>query len=282
MSLKRTPKPFWGKLIGFVIGMIVLPPLGGLIGLVIGHIIDVRAAQAMPRDKGSQKAYLHGLFACMGHIAKLDGQVSKREIDYASQVMSRLHLTAAHREEAMKSFYQGKRADFDLNAILQQVRQAAGGRSKLLYLFINAQVQMAYADGVVKDQLKPVLQQMARALGVMQLNFAYYDAIFGWQQRWQQQQYHYQQQTGGSSYQQHESMGQSPFSGSLSAAYKLLGVTEKATDAELKKAYRRLMSKYHPDKLMSKGLSEQEMQQATEKVQRIKAAYEQIRRSRGL
>ncbi len=279
MSFNRASTPFWGKLIGFIIGTILLPPLGGLIGLVIGHFIDLRAAQMMPRDKGAQRDYLHGLFACLGYIAKLDGQVSQREIDYAGRVMSRLHLTAAHRQEAMKSFYQGKRPEFDLSATLQRVRQAAGGRTKLLYLFVNSQVQMDYADGVVKDQLKPVLQQIAHALGITQLNFSYYDAIFGWQQRWQQQYQHYQQ-TGGSSYQQ--STGRSPFTGSLSEAYKLLGVSEKATDAELKKAYRRLMSKYHPDKLMSKGLSEQEMQKATEKVQRIKAAYEQIRQSRGV
>ena len=67
---------------------------------------------------------------------------------------------------------------------------------------------------------------------------------------------------------------------SLKDAYRLLGVSDGASDAELKKAYRRLMSQHHPDKLVAKGLPEQMVKDATEKTQQIKAAYELIRKSR--
>ena len=55
---------------------------------------------------------------------------------------------------------------------------------------------------------------------------------------------------------------------------------ESENDADLKKAYRRLMSQHHPDKLVAKGLPEQLIKDATEKTQQIKAAYELIRKSR--
>jgi DnaJ like chaperone protein len=67
---------------------------------------------------------------------------------------------------------------------------------------------------------------------------------------------------------------------SLSKAYDTLGVDRTASDAEVKKAYRRLMSQHHPDKLIARGLPEEMIKIATEKTQQIKAAYEQVRESR--
>ena len=67
---------------------------------------------------------------------------------------------------------------------------------------------------------------------------------------------------------------------SLEDAYRLLGVDESVSDAELKKCYRRLMSQHHPDKLVAKGLPEEMVADATAKTQQIKAAYELIRKSR--
>jgi len=58
-------------------------------------------------------------------------------------------------------------------------------------------------------------------------------------------------------------------------------VDPKASDAEVKKAYRRLMSQNHPDKLVARGLPEEMMKVATEKTQEIKAAYEQVKAARG-
>ncbi|MGB5715657.1 MAG: DnaJ domain-containing protein, partial [Gammaproteobacteria bacterium] len=67
---------------------------------------------------------------------------------------------------------------------------------------------------------------------------------------------------------------------SISKAYDILGISRSASDAEVKKAYRRLMSQHHPDKLIAKGLPEEMIKFATEKTQEIKAAYEQVKDSR--
>ena len=68
----------------------------------------------------------------------------------------------------------------------------------------------------------------------------------------------------------------------LKDAYGILGVSSKSSDAEVKKAYRRLMSQHHPDKLVSKGLPEEMMKLAAQKTDEIKKAYDKVRESRGM
>ena len=65
----------------------------------------------------------------------------------------------------------------------------------------------------------------------------------------------------------------------LKEAYEILGIESSASTAELKKAYRRLMSQHHPDKLVAKGLPEEMMKMAKEKTQEIQGAYEVIKKS---
>ncbi len=76
--------------------------------------------------------------------------------------------------------------------------------------------------------------------------------------------------------------GAPPAAHSLADAYEALGVTETAGDREVKQAYRRLMSQYHPDKLIAEGMPEDMVKMATERTQEIQAAWEQVRRARGL
>ena len=69
---------------------------------------------------------------------------------------------------------------------------------------------------------------------------------------------------------------------SLQDAYLLLGISASVSNAEVKRAYRKLMSQHHPDKLIAKGLPEEMLKLATEKTQNIKAAYESICAARGM
>ena len=75
--------------------------------------------------------------------------------------------------------------------------------------------------------------------------------------------------------------GQDPERLSAEQAYAVLGVSPHEADADVKRAYRRLMNQHHPDKLVAKGLPEEMMRAATEKTQEIKAAYERVKEARG-
>ena len=67
----------------------------------------------------------------------------------------------------------------------------------------------------------------------------------------------------------------------LDDAYAILGVDAQAGEAEIKRAYRRLLSQHHPDKLVAKGLPEEMMKMATQKTHEIRQAYEAVREARG-
>ena len=110
-------------------------------------------------------------------------------------------------------------------------------------------------------------------MGFVEADFYLFSQGYSWQQNYQyQQQQRYQQAPEQPP----------PQVNALAAAYQLLGVEHSASHADVKRAYRKLMSAHHPDKLVSKGLPEDMMKLATEKTQAIQAAYDLISKSRGI
>lgn len=260
---------FKATIICGLIGLL-FSPIGCIIGLAIGFAID--RGRPMAGGPKANQAFLEATFLLMGYVAKADGQISQKEIDFASQIMKRWHLSPKKAEEAKKLFYRGKNHDFDRLQVLKRLRHFYGQRKRMLAQYINVLVRLAYINGQIEPSLKPLLQDISITIGLGQLNFSYYDLMFGWQTHFDNaRRGYYQQGPGGGAHQ-----FQQRYTAPLSEAYTTLGVTKDADKAEVKKAYRKMMSQYHPDKLMSKGLSDAEMQKATEKAQKIKAAYEQI------
>ena len=81
--------------------------------------------------------------------------------------------------------------------------------------------------------------------------------------------------------QTHFAGGQTSSVHALEDAYKALGVTKKSTDQEIKRAYRKLMSQYHPDKLMGQGVPDDMIKVATEQAKEVQTAYDLIKKTRG-
>jgi DnaJ like chaperone protein len=265
---------FWGKVFCAAFGYMFAGPLGLIVGLIVGYFIDKNSREAAESGRFKlQKVFFDTLFLIMGYIAKSDGRVSKKEIKVAEAIMHQLGLSSVRRKDAIDLFNQGKRAAFSLNYVIDVFHNKYKHDIHISKLFIEIQLQMAYANGFAGINAKNILNQIASKLGIKQINFKYYDTIFS--QQSSRQDYSYKQEHAKSKQTQ-------TVKSEIAMAYEVLSIDKTATDAEVKKSYRKLMSQHHPDKLISKGLPEDMLKFATEKTQKIKAAYEVIRKSRGM
>ncbi len=268
-----------GKLIGGLLGyFFTRGPIGALIGAFLGHQLDKKTEEARERlDPASQQkiqaVFFTSTFSIMGHIAKADGRVSENEIAHAENVMTRMGLDAATRKIAIDHFKQGKEANFDFENVMRNFKQVVGRQRNLLQMFLEIQISMAMADGQMAASEQAILRQIGQRLGfasfIIDQLIKMVQATQGFHQ--------YSQQQGS------KRAGGQPGYGapSIGQAYQVLGVSSSDDKATIKKAYKRLMSQHHPDKLVSKGLPESMIKIATEKTQEIKSAYELIEKNRG-
>ncbi len=264
---------WWGKALGGAFGFMMGGPLGALLGIAFGHNFDKGLGSIISdggMDPGQQErvqaAFFTATFSVMGHIAKADGKVTRDEIRMAEAVMTQMGLTADVRDSAKKLFNEGKSADFPLDEVLDQFRKEVHRRSTLIQMFLEIQLQAAYADGVLHEAEERVLLHICQKLGVAPAQLRRLEEML----------------KAGFGQHSQRGAGRSSSAMTVTDAYKIMGVDKGISDADLKKAYRRLMSQHHPDKLVAKGLPEEMIKDATEKTQQIKEAYEKIKESRGL
>ncbi|MBN0986900.1 MULTISPECIES: co-chaperone DjlA [Amphritea] len=255
-------------IIGGLIGLMS----GGLFGLVFGAGIAVALSSLLKNALGNalnpQDAFFRATFTVMGKLAKADGRVSEEEIQYAREVMNRMGLSDERRREAMELFSQGKASDFDIAEVMRPLSALIRFRIPLKLMFVEIQLQAAMADGQVSEAETIIIREVCQLLQMSQAEMAALMARM--QSQFSYQQHSYQSHQGG--YVSEQEL--------LKESYGVLGVAESVSDAELKKAYRRLISQHHPDKLVAKGLPEDMMQLAKEKTQEIQAAYDRIREAR--
>jgi DnaJ like chaperone protein len=262
---------WWGKVVGGTFGFMFGGPLGAAFGAAIGHSFDkglgeehVAIGGTGPNQERIQAAFFTATFSVMGHVAKADGHVSPDEIALANAIMRDMALSPAQTTAARDLFAQGKQTGFDLDGMVKQFRSECHRRQTLLQMFLEIQLHAAYADGQLHANEAHMLQHMATLLGFSRQHFAQLEALVK------------AQRDGASG---HDG-ARGNTSLSLESAYAILGVTANASDTEIKKAYRRLMSQHHPDKLVAKGLPEEMMKVATAKAQEIRSAYDVIKSAR--
>jgi len=255
---------WWGKILGGTFGFMMGGPLGAALGAALGHQFD-RGVQNIALDGASgsdqvKAAFFTATFSVMGHVAKADGRVSDAEIAHARTVMRQMNLDEQQKDAAIKLFHEGKKDDFPLPEVLQQLNSVCSRQTNLLRMFLEIQLQAAMADGVLDRNERRILLQIAETL---RFSVAEFERLLDL--------------VGSKGYAGGGGLGQASSVDSLEEARKILGVTTNTSDAELKKSYRRLMSQHHPDKLVAKGLPEEMITLANEKTQKIRKAYEILR-----
>ena len=259
-----------GKIIGAMIGLLLGHPIWVVVGVIIGHLYDIDFFHRILRKSMAGRAqqiqhiFFDSTFSVMGYLAKADGRVSESEIRAAEAVMRQMELGLEMKREAIRLFNQGKQADFDLAAAMGHLKTACGQHPHLLRTFLEIQIQIANAEGQISQGKREALKAICAELGIHGFMFDQFEQQANAQQSYQR---YYQQPRVNPI--QH-----------LADAYQILNIAKDASDAEVKKAYRRLISQNHPDKLMSQGLPPEMIKLANERTQKIKSAYETIRKSR--
>jgi len=245
---------FFGALIGFLSTRSVW---GAVIGALLGHFFDQNAGAARGRPSISE-AFFRTTFELLGHVAKADGRVSEAAIHAARALMQELQLGGAEIDMAIGCFRVGKSPAYDADARLDQLRAACGQRHDLLRAFMELQLRAALMGNGMSPPSRAALLRAADRLGFSGLEFAHMEA----------------------SLRSHRPGQRSE--ATLAEWYEELEVGANISDQELTKAYRRQMSRHHPDKMLANGLPESMAQMAKEKTQRIQEAYEGIRAARGM
>jgi len=267
---------YWGKVIGLALGLISGAGFWGIVlGLILGHLFDkvrsVKAQGYFANNQSRQTLFFSTTFQVMGHLTKSKGRVTEADIQIASLFMDRMQLHGDARTAAQRAFREGKQSDYPLRSKLRELRSICFGRFDLIRMFLEIQIQAAFADGSLHPNERQVLYVIAEELGISRQQFDQFLRMMqGGQQfgsggsSW-----------GGGAYQQPQ---RGP---TLEDACSVLGVKSSDDSTTIKRAYRKLMSEHHPDKLVAKGLPPEMMEMAKQKAQEIQAAYDLIRKEKG-
>jgi DnaJ like chaperone protein len=260
---------YWGKIIGTLLGLATGRPLLALLGLILGHQFDRGFAGRIP-GVGNRSAerlsheFVAALFQIMGHLAKADGQVTEDEIRAARSVMHRLNLGANDTRQAIAWFESGKSATFPLQATLHRLRQSGARRPEYRGLFVRLLMEVSLAKSRLHQRERALIWTICQELDIGRVELAQLEAMLRAQKGFRR------------------SPQGSADASKVDDAYRMLGVDKSSTNEEIKKAYRRLMNRNHPDKIAADNPGPAVVAEAERKTRDIRGAYEMLKARRSI
>lgn len=248
----------------------------------------------MPDKRQSiRAAFLKATFSFLGYIASCDGQINREEVNRIKVHMKKMHLSEDEQRNALLLFKSGTAPDFNAGQALVEFRSAT--TPKLIQILLVHLLTMARADGYLMEKELHALQWIARELGYKSIVFTHLlKMIYEQDQLALSRNPSQPAQPDTYSAPQHERKPEQQKANpnahhpkgshnqDLHKAYKILGVTAEMTEDEIRRAYKKLASQLHPDKLMSQGLAQEQMHKATERFKRVQAAYSFIKKHRSI
>lgn len=254
---------WYGKAIGGLLGA-MFGPWGSLVGILVGHQFDQNGA-LFGRSGSLQeisRLFFEVVFEVMGQVAKVDGRVSENEIRVARGIMHGMRLDEAQVRSAIDCFTRGKGSSYPLDRRVEELAAQIVDRKDLALAFMQIQMQAAVGAEPIGPEKRALLWRVASALRVSRAELAQIEALV---------------RTHGQGQPQRPPIDDAA---ALDEAYRALGVSPSASNDEVKMAYRRLMNRHHPDKLVARGLPESMIGVAEQKTHEIRAAYERIKAKR--
>ncbi len=234
----------YGKWIGGALGWAFGGPIGGLLGFALGSMMDgvsVSTTSIQPTQRGD---FVASLLVLTAAVMKADKKIMKSELDYVKQFFLK-QFGETQTDQQMLMLREILKQEIPLRDVCMQIKQNMdyAARLQLIHFLFG----VASADNQVNADEVAVIEEIARYLNIQINDVTSIKAMF---------------------YKDIES------------AYKILEISPTATDEEIKKAYRKMALKYHPDKVHQLGDDIQNA--AKEKFQKLNAAYEQIKKERGI
>ena len=228
------------------LGWAFFGPLGGLLGYAVGSAFDGNNQNRSRRIEGSTTTgdFALSLLVLVAAVMKADGKVLKSELDYVKVYFVK-NFGEDSAVEAIRMLKDLLRQEIDVVGVSLQIKSRLDYSSRLQMMHFLYGI--ASADGEIVQSEKNLIQSIA---GYLNINQKEADSIM------------------------------SMFVASTDAAYKILEITSDASNDEVKKAYRNMAKKYHPDKVSYLG--EDFKKAANEKFRKLNDAYEQIKKERGL
>lgn len=239
----------FGKWVGLGLGWALGGPIGGILGLAVGSIFDSGKSDVPGQPRGVREKTLRGDYAAsllvlIAAVMKADGRVMKSELDYVKRYfVSRFGEDTAN--EAVVMLRDILKQEIPLRDVTHQLSQRLdySYRLEMLHFLFG----IASADGTVSEPENDVINKISGYMGISDSDFQSIRAMFVSQ---------------------------------TDASYKILEIEATTSDDDLKKAYRRMAMKYHPDKVSHLG--EDFKKVAHEKFRKVQEAYDQIKKERGL
>lgn len=248
----------------------------------------------MPDKRQSiRAAFLKATFSFLGYIASCDGPINRDEVNRIKVHMKKMHLSEDEQRNALLLFKSGTAPDFNASQALLEFHAAT--TPKLIQILLVHLLTMARADGYLMEKELHALQWIARELGYKSIVFTHLlKMIYEQDQLALSRNSPQPAQPDTYSAPQHERKPEQQKANpnahypkgnhnqDLQKAYKILGVTAEMTEDEIRRAYKKLASQLHPDKLMSQGLAQEQMHKATEHFKCVQAAYSFIKKHRSI
>ncbi len=249
------------RIMGAIVGFLIFGFLGGLIGFFVGGAYDRYQMLGLGgmnplTHNHRQQVFLQTIFTLKGKLAKVDGHISEAEVEHVEAFIRQLKMSAEQRQQAIQWFKEGAAPDHNISNTIHEFNSTCGHTANLPEVLLVFLIVIALADGDFDAKEESLIGDIARQLGFSEAQF--------------------RQILEKTLNQTHFAPGHTSQS-SLDDAYKALGVKESCTDQELKRAYRKLMSQYHPDKLMGQGVPKDMIELGKQQTQEIQAAYELIK-----
>lgn len=261
-------KQFWAFPIGYFVGWYIQNKL----------ILSGKSNTNVDPD-----LFLTILFETLGALCKSKGRVTENDIQFVSQSLNQFNLNSDQKKELKVAFNQGKSTNYPLRLRLNELYQQYRRSPNLLNTFCEQLIKVAVLDGSIHKNEEQIILIVIEELHLSRMRILRFIQMALITQQFQRQQksgqhYSYRQYE----HQQHYSQtNYADDSVQLKNAYSTLGVNEDDTPSTIKRAYRKLMNEYHPDKLVSKGLPKEMLESAKQRAQEIQSAYEKIKAHRG-